>query len=554
MCFATRLKPQYLPVVQAELGTAPGRGRDLVGLVELFGGLGGARMAFERLGVDLAVYASSEIQPEAVRVTTARWPDCVHWGDVRSVDAAKVKALLAKAPHLKVVFVVGGSPCQGVSRINVGREGWSDERTQLARHIPRVAELIRTAAPGVKVHTLGENVASMTADDRDAFSVLYGSIPVELCSGGCSPVKRPRLYWISWPLEKSADLSYSAQGSVVIATLHGSHPEWAGRLERGAARPEGEIEPFATFVRPIPRSTPPLSPAGLKSSPPAALERWRQDEYRYPPYQYKVSNLVAQGALGCPRAPSGCRLRPLTSCERAVRLGFPWDHCQPAVKKGDCLKVRDAEDVRCGLLGNSFAVPVVAKLLGLALAFEGILPAAPSVEECWGSTGSAGQEYLQELAGEPVHCVAADKWHLLYVQSIIRAAIFKGSDVRLASGTLLNPAGWPRRGLEAPRWEWRVCCSFPFAYEDHINILELAALLVALKWRVRRAHRIACRFLHLCDSQVCIAVACKGRSSSQGLHRVLTRYCSLLLASSCHPFYTFVRSELNPADAPSRWW
>ena len=199
VCFAMRLRPQYLPVVQAELCLAPGRARDLVGLVELFGGLGGARMAFERLGVDLAVYACSEIQPEAVRVTTARWPDCIHWGDVRFVDAAKVKSLLAKAPHVRVVFVVGGSPCQGVSRINVDRGGWRDERTRLARHIPRVAELIRSAAPGVKVHTLGENVSSMTASDRDAFADLYGSIPVELCSGGCSPVKRPRLYWISWP-------------------------------------------------------------------------------------------------------------------------------------------------------------------------------------------------------------------------------------------------------------------------------------------------------------------------------------------------------------------
>ena len=82
------------------------------------------------------------------------------------------------------------------------------------------------------MHTLGENVASMTASDRDAFSDLYRSIPVELCSGSCSPVKRSRLYWISWPLAKSADLSYSTQGSVVIATLRGSYPERAGRLER----------------------------------------------------------------------------------------------------------------------------------------------------------------------------------------------------------------------------------------------------------------------------------------------------------------------------------
>ena len=93
---------------------------------------------------------------------------------------------------------------------------------------------------------------------------------------------------------------------------------------------------------------------------------------------------------------------------------------------------------------------------------------------------------------------------------------------------------------------------FPAQERGTLSALELAALLAALKWRVRRADRIASRFVHLCDSQVYIAMACKGRSTSKNSRRLLTRHCSLLLASSCHPFYAFVRSDLNHADAPIR--
>ena len=62
------------------------------------------------------------------------------------------------------------------------------------------------------------------------------------------------------------------------------------------------------------------------------------------------------------------------------------------------------------------------------------------------------------------------------------------------------------------------------------------------------------RFIHFCDSQVCIAAACKGRSASKKLQRHLMRLNALLLSTSSHPFWVYVRSELNPADEPSRWW
>ena len=54
------------------------------------------------------------------------------------------------------------------------------------------------------------------------------------------------------------------------------------------------------------------------------------------------------------------------------------------------------------------------------------------------------------------------------------------------------------------------------------------------------------------DSQVAISVAAKGRSSSKALNRVIKRINSFCLAADIHPFFVYVRSKLNPADAPSR--
>jgi len=43
--------------------------------------------------------------------------------------------------------MTGGSPCQGVTRVNVEAQGWREERTLLVAEIPRITALVREAAP-----------------------------------------------------------------------------------------------------------------------------------------------------------------------------------------------------------------------------------------------------------------------------------------------------------------------------------------------------------------------------------------------------------------------
>ena len=146
----------------------------------------------------------------------------------------------------------------------------------------------------------------------------------------------------------------------------------------------------------------------------------------------------------------------------------------------------------------------------------------------------------------------AQQIHRATCESLVRSAVYKGSDVRIATGMSCNPAGWPRSGVPADRWRWKTCLSFRQGGK-HINVLELNALIAAVLWRLRSRHHFGARFIHFCDSQVCIAVAAKGRSTATRLSGPLMRLNALLLSTSCHPFWVFVRSELNPADEPSRW-
>ena len=102
-------------------------------------------------------------------------------------------------------------------------------------------------------------------------------------------------------------------------------------------------------------------------------------------------------------------------------------------------------------------------------------------------------------------------------------------------------------------WAWRVVVSYPLG-GAHINALELKACLASLRWRLRRRGMCRSRFVHFADSQVCLAVMVKGRSSSKVLRFILRRYNSLMLASSSYAAYAYVHTLINPADRPSRWW
>jgi hypothetical protein len=87
---------------------------------------------------------------------------------------------------------------------------------------------------------------------------------------------------------------------------------------------------------------------------------------------------------------------------------------------------------------------------------------------------------------------------------------------------------------------------------DHINVLEMHAAVASQKWRLRATEGVYKRAVLLLDSQVCIAVLVKCRSSSRRLNKILQRFNAMVLAGSMIMAFAYVRTDENPADEPSR--
>ena len=94
-------------------------------------------------------------------------------------------------------------------------------------------------------------------------------------------------------------------------------------------------------------------------------------------------------------------------------------------------------------------------------------------------------------------------------------------------------------------WVWR--------FEgDHINCLELRAILTTVRWWIKVKKFTGIRILHLTDSLVCLHCLSRGRTSSRKLRRTLIKINAMLLAADLHPSWGYVNTKSNPADKPSR--
>jgi hypothetical protein len=100
--------------------------------------------------------------------------------------------------------------------------------------------------------------------------------------------------------------------------------------------------------------------------------------------------------------------------------------------------------------------------------------------------------------------------------------------------------------------KWATIVSAPFVRSEHINCLELRSVQTALRWVVSSPDCINRRLLMLNDSQVSVGALTKGRSSAHLLLARLRPTCGLLLAAGIQLYVRWIKSELNPADEPSR--
>ena len=515
----------------------------------LFDGIGGLRVAADAVGLTVIGHVSVECHAPARRVVESRFPHTLFVSSVEEVDEEMVKTWACQFSQVSAVLLGAGPPCQGVSGLNADRRGaLRDHRSSLFPHVERIADLLRTHFPWAQVHRLMESVGSMDDADRVVMSQSAGTTPVLIDAAGITGCRRPRLYWPSWELEDgngSSISSVTGEGWAQVTELKLEAPYGEGEfLEPGWSK--CSPLPFPTFTTSRPRPTPGRRPAGVQQCNAEELQRWYEDFHRFPPYQYR-RDFCVQNKHGQVRLPS--------VEEREVLMGFPRGYTANCFPKGQ--RRGDAwRDERLSLLGNSWCVFVIVWLLhclGVPRGLCNRLSLADLMQQCKPGGGSRLQGFLLRPYMR-VPRQAGEAQPDLLARKLTGLVSGKGEDLLLqAPSEDVQRYHRLRASIPSNLWRWKTVCGWRWSgTAEHINVLEMRAVLTALKWRFARKGWIRTRFLHLVDSQVCLHALARGRSSSRKLRRTLLRINSLLLASGAHGVWTYVHTELNPADRPSR--
>jgi len=103
--------------------------------------------------------------------------------------------------------------------------------------------------------------------------------------------------------------------------------------------------------------------------------------------------------------------------------------------------------------------------------------------------------------------------------------------------------------------KWSMALSTPWKNQEHINVLEVRAVLQACRWMVRRPSSFApngVRCVVLADSSATVGALTKGRSSSHPLLTPIRSITALLLASGISLVMRWIPTAMNPADGASR--
>lgn len=160
-------------------------------LASLFDGSGGFPLAGMLVGIE-PVWAS-EIEPFPIRVTTKRFPNMKHYGDVSKIDGAKVEP---------VDIITFGSPCQDLS-IAGKRAGLEDGlRSNLFYQAVRIIKEMRKETNGkYPRYAVWENVpGAYSSNNGDDFR----SVLETLARVNDGTVSIPKSVWggkdLSWEM------------------------------------------------------------------------------------------------------------------------------------------------------------------------------------------------------------------------------------------------------------------------------------------------------------------------------------------------------------------
>jgi DNA (cytosine-5)-methyltransferase 3A len=157
-------------------------------VLSLFDGISCARAALERANLPINTYYASEIDKNAIQVSTKNYPDIIHLGSV-----------VGLTPPENIDLLIGGSPCTDLSIAKKERQGLEGSQSSLFWEYVRIKKECNP-----KWFVL-ENVASMAKKDRDIITKEMGVEPVLFNASLVSAQCRKRLFWTNIPFTLPED-------------------------------------------------------------------------------------------------------------------------------------------------------------------------------------------------------------------------------------------------------------------------------------------------------------------------------------------------------------
>ena len=127
-----------------------------------------------------------------------------------------------------------------------------------------------------------------------------------------------------------------------------------------------------------------------------------------------------------------------------------------------------------------------------------------------------------------------------------------GSDIRIVSGDIVSAKTYPRQSVEPSWWAWDILFRSLWQRSEHITVLELRGVLLAVKYYVLNLHALDSRIFHSTDSYVAMSIISKGRSASKKISWALKQLNALLLLFNLQLVVAHVDSTVNPTDGASR--
>ncbi len=521
-------------------------------VISLFGGIGGSFRVYDLLGLRPRGLVHFDTHAPANRVVSKRWPHAEVFHDVRTFNRETIRDLLSRYLGIEEIHLWGGFPCVDLSSVNALGRGLDGDQSGLFFELIRIRDLIAAEiGDRIRLKTVVENVASMPQPERARISTILGTKPYHLDCSDAVPMRRPRLAWISERLDNIMDDIWVVdEGEWWRVYAESPYPTMEQWIEPGYSWPgghEGAILP--TAMKAIKRERPPYKPAGIERCSQSTLERYAADQFRFPPYQYSEQFIFY--------SPQG-KWRTVSAEEKELLLGYGWKHTAMCMNANTIKSSKQRyDDERQSLLGDSFSmysfiIPGVALCqrfmprikyqmltgrMGLAPGFRCSIRRSIPLQRGF----AYGFEQIP-----PTRCMS-DLNRLLLTRTN-----HTGSDIRIASGEILNPKSIPRQGVEAIWWNWNNSFRVRWAHKEHINILELRSILLSLRYHINHFGAVNQRIFHITDSFVCMSVVGKGRTSSKNLSKVLKQLNAFLLAFNIYLVLGHVESTTNPTDEASR--